>query len=57
MDCNVLRVGAYELLWGEDVPDGVAISEAILLLGHRSLARIRQRLAGPHRRVQAAPRA
>jgi N utilization substance protein B len=31
VDRNILRVGAYELLWRADVPDAVAISEAILL--------------------------
>lgn len=31
VDRNVLRLGAYELLWVDDVPDGVAISEAVLL--------------------------
>jgi transcription antitermination protein NusB len=31
VDRNVLRIGIYELLWAEDVPDGVAISEAVQL--------------------------
>ncbi len=31
VDRNVLRIGAYELLWAADVPDGVAISEAVQL--------------------------
>jgi transcription antitermination protein NusB len=31
VDRNVLRLGAYELLWAGDVPDGVAISEAVEL--------------------------
>jgi len=31
VDRNVLRIGVYELLWAEDVPDNVAISEAVLL--------------------------
>jgi N utilization substance protein B len=31
VDRNVLRIGAYELLWAGDVPDGVAISEAVAL--------------------------
>jgi N utilization substance protein B len=31
VDRNVLRLGAYELLWSEDVPDGVAVSEAVAL--------------------------
>jgi len=29
VDRNILRIGAYELLWAEDVPDGVVISEAV----------------------------
>ncbi|GAA4928048.1 transcription antitermination factor NusB [Streptomonospora halophila] len=29
VDRNILRMGAYELLWAEDIPDGVAISEAV----------------------------
>jgi N utilization substance protein B len=32
VDRNVLRIGTYELLWcGDDVPEGVAISEAVEL--------------------------
>ena len=31
VDRNLLRIGAYELLWADDVPDAVAISEAVLL--------------------------
>ena len=31
VDRNVLRIGAYELLWADDVPDAVAISEAVQL--------------------------
>lgn len=31
VDRNILRIGAYELLWAGDVPDGVAISEAVQL--------------------------
>jgi N utilization substance protein B len=31
VDRNILRIGAYELLWGSGVPAGVAISEAVLL--------------------------
>jgi N utilization substance protein B len=32
VDRNVLRIGTYELLWcGADVPEGVAISEAVEL--------------------------
>ena len=29
VDRNLLRLGAYELLWRDDVPDPVAISEAV----------------------------
>jgi len=36
VDRNILRIGAYELLWGEDVPDAVAISEAVTLAGDLS---------------------
>jgi N utilization substance protein B len=31
VDRNILRIGTYELLWRPDVPDPVAISEAVLL--------------------------
>ena len=31
VDRNILRIGVYELLWAADVPDAVAISEAVLL--------------------------
>ena len=31
VDRNILRIGVYELLWAADVPDGVAISEAVTL--------------------------
>jgi N utilization substance protein B len=31
VDRNILRIGVYELLWAQDVPDAVAISEAVLL--------------------------
>ncbi|MFC7330264.1 transcription antitermination factor NusB [Marinactinospora rubrisoli] len=29
VDRNILRMGAYELLWANDIPDGVAIAEAV----------------------------
>ena len=29
VDRNILRMGIYELLWAEDIPDGVAIAEAV----------------------------
>jgi transcription antitermination protein NusB len=31
VDRNILRIGAYELLWRPDIPDGVAISEAVTM--------------------------
>lgn len=36
VDRNILRIGAYELLYADDVPDGVAISEAVQLAGDLS---------------------
>jgi transcription antitermination protein NusB len=36
VDRNVLRIGAYELLWSADVPEAVAISEAVGLAGELS---------------------
>jgi N utilization substance protein B len=36
VDRNILRIGTYELLWNEAVPDGVAISEAVALAGELS---------------------
>jgi len=36
VDRNVLRIGAYELLWRDEVPDAVAISEAVTLAGDLS---------------------
>jgi N utilization substance protein B len=32
VDRNVLRLGVYEVLWADDVPDSVAISEALNLV-------------------------
>jgi N utilization substance protein B len=31
VDRNILRIGVFELLWQDDVPDAVAISEAVQL--------------------------
>lgn len=31
VDRNILRIGAYELLWGTGIPAAVAISEAVVL--------------------------
>ncbi len=32
VDRNVLRIGVYELLWSQDVPGAVAVSEALALV-------------------------
>jgi N utilization substance protein B len=32
VDRNVLRIGLYELLWVDDVPDPVAVTEAMALV-------------------------
>ena len=32
VDRNVLRIGLYEILWSDDVPDPVAVSEAMALV-------------------------
>ena len=31
VDRNILRIGVYELLWADDVPDAVVIDEAVEL--------------------------
>jgi transcription antitermination protein NusB len=36
VDRNILRIGTYELIWRDDVPDPVAISEAVVLAGDLS---------------------
>ena len=36
VDLAALRIGAYELLYRDDVPDGVAVSEAVDLVGSLS---------------------
>jgi len=36
VDLAALRIGAYELLWCDDVPDGVAVSEAVALVSDLS---------------------
>ena len=36
VDRSILRIGAFELLWQDDVPDAVAISEAVALAGELS---------------------
>lgn len=38
VDRNILRIGVYELLWCDDVPDAVAISEAVELASALSTA-------------------
>jgi N utilization substance protein B len=32
VDRNVLRIGAFELLWVDEVPDPVAVTEAVALV-------------------------
>jgi N utilization substance protein B len=32
VDRNVLRLGVFELMWADDVPDAVAVTEAIALV-------------------------
>jgi N utilization substance protein B len=36
VDLAALRIGTYELLWCDDVPDGVAVSEAVALVASLS---------------------
>jgi transcription antitermination protein NusB len=36
VDRNVLRIGAYELLWQNDVPDAVVLDEAVSLVRRMS---------------------
>lgn len=36
VDRNILRIGVYELLWADGVPDPVAVSEAVVLAGNLS---------------------
>ena len=36
VDRAALRLGAFELLWCDDVPDGVAVSEAVALVASLS---------------------
>ena len=46
VDRNVLRIGLFEMLYVEDVPDPVAVTEAMTLvrdLSHRRVAPVRQR--------------
>lgn len=31
VDRNILRIAIYEILWGEDVPDAVAVDEALTM--------------------------
>jgi N utilization substance protein B len=36
VDRSILRIGCYEILWRDDVPDAVAIAEAVELAGEFS---------------------
>ena len=31
VDRNILRIGIYEILWSQNIPDGVAIDESLIL--------------------------
>ncbi len=68
VDRNILRIGSYELLWGAEVPEAVAISEAVVLAGDLStessaafvnglLARLLEIKPSLARAEQAQPRA
>ena len=53
VDRNMLRLGVYELLYADDVPDAVAIDEAVELASELSTDEspgVRQRRARPDRR-------
>ena len=52
VDRNVLRIGVFELLYVDDVPDAVAVTEAMQPGArpvHRRVAGVRQRRARQHR--------
>ena len=36
VDRAALRIGTFEIMWAEDVPDGVAIAEAVELVSNLS---------------------
>jgi N utilization substance protein B len=36
VDRAALRIGTYEIMWADDVPDGVAIAEAVELVSNLS---------------------
>ncbi len=58
VDRNILRIGAYELLWGPGVPPAVAISEAVVLakdLSTDGSAAFVNGLLGRAGRAQAGP--
>ena len=53
VDRNILRIGVYELLWADDVPDGVAISEAVALAQDLSTDNSPQFVNGVLARIKA----
>ena len=58
VDRNILRIGVFELLWCDDVPDAVVIDEAVNLRARavdRRVPGVRQRRAGPDPRPAPAP--
>nr|WP_278255682.1 transcription antitermination factor NusB [Nocardioides convexus] len=59
VDRNVLRIGVWEMLWAEDVPDTVAVTEAMALVREpvdRRVAGVRQRRARRDPAQQVHPR-
>ncbi|CAM3213648.1 transcription antitermination factor NusB [Nocardioides dubius] len=36
VDRNVLRIGVYEIVWADEIPNAVAVSEALALVGDLS---------------------
>ena len=52
VDRNLLRLGVFELLWGQDVPEVVAIDEAVTLAQQLSTAQSPQFVNGLLERVR-----
>src|SRR6202451_277174 len=53
VDRNILRIGVFELLWADGVPDGVAISEAVTLAQSLSTDNSPSFVNGVHARIKA----
>ena len=57
VDRSALRLGVFELLWRDDVPDAVVVNEWVELVSNLSTddsPEIRQRVAFTDSRTQAA---